>query len=88
MHADRDVCKGSTDTPRDATLRTTATLKLSKMVLQTPALIARSEDGKPKKKQNPTGFSRGSMSGNGFKMSMLTFLLLSKKGGKVLEKLV
>ncbi|MGC9293993.1 MAG: zinc ribbon domain-containing protein, partial [Thermoplasmata archaeon] len=25
LHADRDVCKGSTDTPRGATLRTTET---------------------------------------------------------------
>jgi len=34
LHADRDVCKGSTDTPRGATRRMIATLKLNKMVLQ------------------------------------------------------
>jgi hypothetical protein len=64
LHADRDVCKGSTDTPKDATPRAMETLKLDKMVLQQPAPIARSEDGKQgKKKQNPTWLSRGSMSG-------------------------
>ena len=45
LYADRDVCKGSTDTHRNATPRMMETPELDKMVLQQPAPIARSEDG-------------------------------------------
>lgn len=35
LHADRDACKGSTDTPKEATLLSATTLKLDKRFCKT-----------------------------------------------------
>jgi hypothetical protein len=63
LHADRDACKGSTDTPRGATRRMIATPELDKMVLRNP-LRWRQVRTEPQEKQNPTPFRDGSMSGS------------------------
>ena len=46
LHADSDACKGSTDTPKNATQGCSAALKLSKRFCEMPAPMATDEDGK------------------------------------------
>jgi hypothetical protein len=52
LHTDRDVCKGSTDTPKNATQGCSATLKLDKGSSK-PAPMATNEDGTQRKRRTP-----------------------------------
>jgi len=45
LHAERDVCKWSTDTHKDATPVMEVTSKLGMLVLQKPTPMATDEDG-------------------------------------------
>lgn len=63
LHAERDVCKGSTDTPKMAIQQTTATIKLDYVGSAKTRLMATDETEK-QQKQNPEPFRVGSMSEN------------------------
>jgi len=49
LHADSGVCKGSTDTPKNATQGCSAALKLGKRFSAKPAPIVRNADGTQRK---------------------------------------
>ena len=62
LHAERDVCKGSTDTPKRATLVMDATLKLGNGWFVQNPLRWRQMRMEHNEKQNPRRFSEWSMS--------------------------